>query len=269
MLGANLMSVQKLLGHSDPKITERRNGHLLPDFMRAEVNRLRFGPGVLLPAPSPRPSPPHSGGEGDQQASAAAGAPRVTPGLHSGPATKEEARTPRISPSDSGLVTGGVYGTRTRGLRRDSLTTVTSRSWTTFAIRGKHWKRTFAEWPRLVAFRRASPAVWYPLGIRWTVRRCARTVTHRTGACEDPQGEPVHGLPGSGRWPGAAREGEQHDSDCRSLWSDTDRVDCYPNLYEGFHPELGTDSGRELSPDSLSVPLTDRRYGPWLRRYYG
>ncbi len=38
MLGANLVSVQKLLGHSDPKITERRYGHLLPEFMSAEVN---------------------------------------------------------------------------------------------------------------------------------------------------------------------------------------------------------------------------------------
>ncbi len=28
MLGANLVSVQRLLGHSDPKITERRYGHL-------------------------------------------------------------------------------------------------------------------------------------------------------------------------------------------------------------------------------------------------
>ena len=49
MLGAHLVSVQKLLGHSDPKITERRYGHLLPDFMRAEVNRLRFGLDRLLP----------------------------------------------------------------------------------------------------------------------------------------------------------------------------------------------------------------------------
>ena len=107
MLGANLVSVQRLLGHSDPKITERRYGHLLPDFMRAEVNRLRFGLDRLL----------QSGGA--SQALAAARSPRVTPGLHSGPGAKNEAGTPRISPSDSGLWDGGVYGTRTRGLRRD------------------------------------------------------------------------------------------------------------------------------------------------------
>jgi len=43
MFGANLVSVQKLLGHSDPKITERRYGHMLPSFMRTEVDRLCFG----------------------------------------------------------------------------------------------------------------------------------------------------------------------------------------------------------------------------------
>ena len=37
----------------------------------------------------------------------------------SAPPAEEEAGTPRIFPSDSGLITGGEYGTRTRGLRRD------------------------------------------------------------------------------------------------------------------------------------------------------
>ena len=49
MLGANLVSVQRLLGHSDPKITERRYSHFSPDFMSAEVNRLRFGLPALAP----------------------------------------------------------------------------------------------------------------------------------------------------------------------------------------------------------------------------
>jgi hypothetical protein len=49
MFGANLVSVQKLLGHSDPKITERKYGHLLPDFMKSEVDRLRFGLDRLVP----------------------------------------------------------------------------------------------------------------------------------------------------------------------------------------------------------------------------
>ena len=50
MFGANLVSVQRLLGNSDPKITERRCSHFSPDFMSAEVNWLRFD----LPALAPR-----------------------------------------------------------------------------------------------------------------------------------------------------------------------------------------------------------------------
>ena len=67
MLGANLVSVQKLLGHSDPKVTERCFGHFLPEFMSAEVNRLHFGLGRLL----------ESGRE--WQAFAAPRSPRLTP----------------------------------------------------------------------------------------------------------------------------------------------------------------------------------------------
>ena len=63
MLGANVVSVQNLLGHSDPKITERRCGHLL--------------------------------------------------------LAKRRGRNPFGFPRDSGLMCGGEYGTRTRGLRRD------------------------------------------------------------------------------------------------------------------------------------------------------
>ena len=47
---ADLVSVQRLLGHSDPKITERRYTHFSPDFMAAEVNRLRFGLAPLAPS---------------------------------------------------------------------------------------------------------------------------------------------------------------------------------------------------------------------------
>ena len=51
-----------MLGHSDPKITERRYGHLLPEFMSAEVNRLRFGLDRLAPKNLGTPSvqPPDS-----------------------------------------------------------------------------------------------------------------------------------------------------------------------------------------------------------------
>jgi integrase-like protein len=43
MFGANLTSVQRLLGHSDPTITERRYAHLLPEVIKRGT-RLRFRP---------------------------------------------------------------------------------------------------------------------------------------------------------------------------------------------------------------------------------
>ena len=107
MLGANLVSVQKLLGHSDPKITERRYGHMLPEFMSAEVNRLRFGLDRLAP-------------RGSASQSLAAPVNRLgTIWAQSESPEEKEAGTPRISPRDPGLLGGGEYGTRTRGLRRD------------------------------------------------------------------------------------------------------------------------------------------------------
>jgi len=83
MLGANLVSVQKLLGHSDPKITERRYGHLLPEFMATEVNRLRFGLGALATASAGRNS----------LDVATDLPPAVTPGLQSPHWQEEEAGT--------------------------------------------------------------------------------------------------------------------------------------------------------------------------------
>ena len=91
MLGAHLVSVQKLLGHSGPKITERRYGHLLPEFMSAEVNGLQFGVGCLLPTGS------------SSQPVAAVDPPRVTPELQLAATEGNEAGTPQIIPGDSGL----------------------------------------------------------------------------------------------------------------------------------------------------------------------
>ena len=102
MFGANLVSVQRLLGHSDPRITERRYGHLLPDFMQAEVNRLRFGIDALAPrATAPLPNPlPASRGEGDHQISPAVAGVRTpfgAPVVRSEGGAKEEAGTPETS----------------------------------------------------------------------------------------------------------------------------------------------------------------------------
>jgi len=109
MFGANLSSVQKLLGHGDPRITGNRYGHLLPDFMKTEVDRLRFGLDKL--APVFRPSTPGrfaalrsgravEGGERDGTASPAmAGAPTPLgiPLVSSAGPEKLEAGTPSVS----------------------------------------------------------------------------------------------------------------------------------------------------------------------------
>jgi integrase len=44
MAGANPASVQRILRHSDPRITTEVYGHLVPEYLRDEVNRLKFDP---------------------------------------------------------------------------------------------------------------------------------------------------------------------------------------------------------------------------------
>jgi integrase-like protein len=93
MFGANLTSVQKLLGHSDPKITERRYGHMLPDFMKSEVDRLRFGLDRLAPAlPGGGAAASKSGG--DSQEFAAVGGGLGTPVVRNGRSPQKEAGIP-------------------------------------------------------------------------------------------------------------------------------------------------------------------------------
>ena len=43
MAGANPAAVQKILRHSDPRITTEIYGHLSPEYLRGEVDRLSFG----------------------------------------------------------------------------------------------------------------------------------------------------------------------------------------------------------------------------------
>ncbi len=93
MFGANLTSVQKLLGHSDPKITERRYGHMLPDFMKSEVDRLRFGLDRLAPK-LPSSSAQHADTGNDSPEFAAVGARLGTPVVRTAGSTQEEAGTP-------------------------------------------------------------------------------------------------------------------------------------------------------------------------------
>jgi integrase len=81
MAGANPAAVQRILRHSDPKLTMEVYGHLAPGYLRAEVDRLAF-------APAPPEAKPH-----DTQNVASAGAfvTRLLPG----PSEGEKAGSPR------------------------------------------------------------------------------------------------------------------------------------------------------------------------------
>ena len=102
MFGANLVSVQRLLGHSDPRITERRYSHFSPDFISAEVNRLRFGLPALAPIiPTIRPSGP--AGEVSRSASPELGAvrpPLGTPVVQSARNHQRRGRNPSRKTSE-------------------------------------------------------------------------------------------------------------------------------------------------------------------------
>ena len=50
MVGANPAAAQRILRHSDPRITTEVYGHLLPGYLKAEVDRLSF-PGVSKTLP--------------------------------------------------------------------------------------------------------------------------------------------------------------------------------------------------------------------------
>ncbi len=55
MSGADLAAVQRILRHSDPKLTTEVYAHLAPEYLRAEVDRLSFGAAVLATVPRSLP----------------------------------------------------------------------------------------------------------------------------------------------------------------------------------------------------------------------
>jgi hypothetical protein len=54
MAGANPAAAQRILRHADPRITTEVYGHLAPNYLREEIDRLRFGVGDLVPVDHPR-----------------------------------------------------------------------------------------------------------------------------------------------------------------------------------------------------------------------
>ena len=49
---ADLPAVQRILRHSDPRLTTETYGHLVPDYLRAQIDRLSFGPMAPSHAPA-------------------------------------------------------------------------------------------------------------------------------------------------------------------------------------------------------------------------
>src|SRR5713226_9307742 len=56
MAGANPAAVQRIMRHSDPKLTTEVYGHLAPEYLRAEVDRLTFGPSTPQHEPLKAPA---------------------------------------------------------------------------------------------------------------------------------------------------------------------------------------------------------------------
>jgi integrase len=114
MSGANPAAVQRILRHSDPRLTTEVYGHLAPEYLRAEVDRLSFGAPALASVQA---------GEAAQAANSTPFVPVVSPNRDAGGRTAE---TAGISPTFSaqsttrstGLepVTSGVTGRRSNQL---------------------------------------------------------------------------------------------------------------------------------------------------------
>ncbi|HTS88825.1 MAG TPA: excisionase family DNA-binding protein [Gemmatimonadales bacterium] len=85
----NPAAVQRILRHSDPKITTEVYGHLAPGDLRAEVDRLAFGLAEVAPAEEPV-----------RVAAGADPVPFAAPLLHGGRAGNDKAGTP----PDSGAI---------------------------------------------------------------------------------------------------------------------------------------------------------------------
>jgi integrase len=93
MAGADPAAVQRILHHRDPRITTEVYGHLAPDYLRAEFDRLRFFTDQP-PRRSPEPEPARAvaGTKGDPFAAPVLqGSPEAENGLRD-----EDAKSPKL-----------------------------------------------------------------------------------------------------------------------------------------------------------------------------
>ena len=63
MRGADLPAVQRILRHTDPRMTTETYGHLVPDYLRSQIDRLSFGPMIGPTDPSAASVPTVSSAE--------------------------------------------------------------------------------------------------------------------------------------------------------------------------------------------------------------
>ena len=99
MAGVNPAAVQRILRHSDPRITTEVYGHLAPGYLRAEVDRLALGLTEAAPPELPQ-----------QVAAGAKAAPFAASLLHDDAPTKREAGTPSVSREIPASILAGCTG---------------------------------------------------------------------------------------------------------------------------------------------------------------
>jgi hypothetical protein len=104
MRGADVAAVQRILRHTDPRMTTETYGHLLPDYLREQIDRLSFGPMPWANTPTP---------SNDSQGIAAV-SPRFAPILLPEPKKAENDRDLHDPESESSSIVEGGRGERIR-----------------------------------------------------------------------------------------------------------------------------------------------------------
>ena len=102
MSGANPAAVQRILRHSDPRITTEVYGHLLPGYLREEIDRLSFG---VVPGERPKSK--------DSQKVTGTSEPFATPLLHATSSADSVAAPGVAEAKEITALDGGRGGTRT------------------------------------------------------------------------------------------------------------------------------------------------------------
>lgn len=113
--GASLVAVQKILRHSDPRLTTRTYGHLSSQHLQTEVNRIDFGGGARLVAMAAHEgapvamveNPPPLGAWGDASGRGDS-ASLVTPSLREPFSEAVEGRGSMSKAANMGVETAGV-----------------------------------------------------------------------------------------------------------------------------------------------------------------